>query len=440
MNPQGQGSFMRQNLVRNLQQRQHGQTLLMFVLFMVVLFLFTGLGIDLGFAYITRARLSKAVDAACLAAVRNIGAGTVSAGAIATIAFFANYGVSGRDVAPPVPVITYTTDLANNNIAVEVSASVSINTFFIRAMPAILPGAPDWKTLRVGSDAVATRKELIMTLVLDVSGSMDPNRAPTSLGGDGTGSGGGIYLPSAVEAFIGNFSDTIDKAAMIKFSTVQHNVFFTGVFPTNSQPMQPFRVAISNDVAAFAGTWAGATFSQGGLTNALVMENNAPAATTNAIKVVVFFTDGLANTVQDILNCPPATLQNFGGLDLPNTGYQVFDPVTGDNVGCGATQFFSQKAGAMVTLDRAHISPDAEYRAVQVANAMRANKIIVYSIGVGTGVNMTFLQQIANDPSAGLPGFVSTDYDGQALVANNPADLGQVFQAVASQILMRLSR
>ncbi|MGA2137720.1 MAG: pilus assembly protein [Verrucomicrobiia bacterium] len=444
---------MRQNLVRNLQQRQHGQTLLMFVLFMVVLFIFAGLGIDLGFAYITRARLSKAVDAACLAAVRNIGAGTISAGAIATNAFFANYGVSGRDVAPPVPVITYTTDLANNNIAVEVKASVTINTFFIRAMPAILPGAPDWKTLTVGSDAVATRKELIMTLVLDVSGSMDPKRAPKSLGGDGTGSGGGIYLPSAVEAFIGNFSDTIDKAAMVKFSTVQQNVFFAGTFPTNSQPTQPFRDAISNDVAAF--TWNGATFSQGGLTNGLVMENNAPAATTNAIKAVVFFTDGLANTIQDTLSCPPATLANFGGQDA--TDYVCFyDPITGGNLGggnnscctidgspsccSGASQFKSSIDGSMKSFDRINVSTEAEYRAVQVANDMRANKTIVYSIGVGSGVNMTFLQQVANDPSAGLPGFKATSYDGQALVANNPADLGQVFQSVASQILMRLSR
>ena len=41
------------------------QTLILFVLFMFMLILFVGLGIDLGFAYITRARLSKAVDAAC---------------------------------------------------------------------------------------------------------------------------------------------------------------------------------------------------------------------------------------------------------------------------------------------------------------------------------------------------------------------------------------
>ena len=223
---------------------------------------------------------------------------------------------------------------------------------------------------------------------------------------------------------------------MVKFHEIQENVVFAGIFPGTAQPQQPFRAAISNAVAAF--TWSNATFSQGGLTNALVMENNAPAATTNAIKVVVFFTDGLANTVQDILNCPPATLLNFGGRDAPDNDYDVFDPVTGNNVGCGATQFKSTIDGTMKTLNRLNISADATYRAIQVANDMRANKIIVYSIGVGDGINLSFLQQVANDPNA--TGYVKTDYDGVALVANDASQLGQVFQAVASQILMRLSR
>jgi Flp pilus assembly protein TadG len=51
-------------------QREGGQTLLMFVLFMVVLFAFVGLAVDLGFAYLTRAQLSKGVDAAALAGMR----------------------------------------------------------------------------------------------------------------------------------------------------------------------------------------------------------------------------------------------------------------------------------------------------------------------------------------------------------------------------------
>src|ERR1700722_5688364 len=78
-----------------------GQTLLMFVLFVIVLFVFVGLGVDLGFAYITRARLSKAVDSACLSGMRNLYQGQGLAGQIASNAFLINYGASGRDVAPP---------------------------------------------------------------------------------------------------------------------------------------------------------------------------------------------------------------------------------------------------------------------------------------------------------------------------------------------------
>ena len=90
---------------RQLVRQAGGQTLIMFVLFLIVLFIFAGLGIDLGFAYITRARLSKAVDAACLTGVRNISQGTTAATDAARSAFNANYGTSGRDVVAPVPSI-----------------------------------------------------------------------------------------------------------------------------------------------------------------------------------------------------------------------------------------------------------------------------------------------------------------------------------------------
>jgi Flp pilus assembly protein TadG len=48
----------------------------LFALSLPVLLGFMGLGIDLGFAFIERANLSKAVDAAALAAMRNINQGT----------------------------------------------------------------------------------------------------------------------------------------------------------------------------------------------------------------------------------------------------------------------------------------------------------------------------------------------------------------------------
>jgi Flp pilus assembly protein TadG len=416
---------------RRVMHREDGQTLIMFVLFSVILLVFVGLGVDLGFAYITRSKLSKAVDAACLAGIRNLSQGTVQAGLIASNAFAANYGTSGRDKAPPALTINFGS--VNGNTVLDVNASVSINTFFIRVMPTI--GGANWNTLSVGETAESTRANLIMSLVLDVSGSMDPARGPKPAG-DGTGSGGGTYLPNAVTTFINNFDDTNDVVAMVKFSTVQNNVVYGG---SPSQPTKPFRNPIITAVNAF--TWNGATFSQGGLTNALVLENNATVPPNeNIIKVVVFFTDGLANVVQDSLNCSgsTSTLLNFGGQDT-GTGYGTFDPTTGNNVSCGATQFKSQSSGgAMVSLNRANISADAKYRAIQVATAMRANKIIVYSIGCGSGVDATFLAQIANDPSA--PGYVATSYDGEYAVASNPADLAAVFQTIASKILLRLSK
>jgi len=407
---------------RRIMQREDGQTLVMFMLFALILLVFVGLGVDLGFAYITRAKLSKGVDAACLAGMRNFSQGTTQAGLIVSNAFAANYGTSGRDVSSPKLTINFGT--VNGNTVLDVNATVSINTFFIRVLPAI--GGANWSTLSVGESAEATRAHLIMTLVLDRSGSMDPNTGTSE---------GGKYLPGAVTTFINNFDDTNDAVAMVSFSTIQSNVVFGG---SPIQPTQPFRSKIINAVDAF--TWSGATFSQGGLTNALVLENNATVAPNeNVIKVVVFFTDGLANVVQDTLNCPPNTLLNFGGQDPPYTGYGTFDPTTGNDVSCGATQFKSQSSGgAMVSLNRVNISNDAVYRAIQVANDMRANKIIVYSIGCGLAVNSTFLAQIANDPST--PGYVATSYDGEYAVASDPSQLSAVFQTIASKILLRLTK
>ncbi len=157
MNP-SIGTF--QKKFTRLRRSEDGQSLLMFVLFIIVLFVFIGLGVDMGFAYITRARLSKAVDAACLTGLRNLYQGQAQAGLIASNAFLTNYGASGRDVAPPALTISFTK--VNKNIVVDIGATVSINTYFIRVFP-------QWRTLAVGSSGEATRADVIMSLVLDRS-------------------------------------------------------------------------------------------------------------------------------------------------------------------------------------------------------------------------------------------------------------------------------
>jgi hypothetical protein len=48
----------------------------------------------------------------------------------------------------------------------------------------------------------------------------------------------------------------------------------------------------------------------------------------------------------------------------------------------------------MESLTQANISNDAMYRAIQVANSMRAKNIVVYSIGLGNTISQTFLQEV----------------------------------------------
>ena len=153
------------------------------------------------------------------------------------------------------------------------------------------------------------------------------------------------------------------------------------------------------------------------------------------VKVAVFFTDGWANTVEDTLNCPPSTLLNYGGCAPPEaavgwcSGIYFMNPTNGNGTSCGATQFPSQVAGGMEPLTENNIANDAMYRAVQVANSMRAQGIVIYSIGLGDKISQAFLQQIANDPASST--FNANEPVGQAVFAPTANDLDAVFQSIA---------
>ncbi|MGO9244334.1 MAG: pilus assembly protein TadG-related protein [Verrucomicrobiia bacterium] len=429
-------------------QREHGQTLIMFVLMLVVMLGFVGLGVDLGFAYITRARLSKAVDSACLNGMRNYWQGTTQASLIASNTFALNYGTSGRDVAPPSLAVSFVT--SNNNTVLNVQASVVINTFFIGVLPAI--GGNSWKTLTVGESAQATRTKVILALALDHSGSMNP---------DGGSTGGGAALPGAVTSFINYFSDTIDEASMASFgSTATNDVIME----------QPFKSAITT--AANNLQWCGGTYSVGGLTNALIQENSVTIPSSEvALKVVVFFTDGLANMVGQPFVCGGTTnTLIFGGIDPPGSGVYFFSTNTpytcsaqsgSDNAygcyisddgsvsdpsgssgctpWCGISQFYATGNTNMESFTRANVTAEALAQCIQAANLMRANGILVYSIGLGgADVNIDFLAQVANATNS--VNYNSQQPTGLALLADTPSQLQPYFTAVANDILFRLTQ
>jgi len=413
-------SLMRRKSAHVIRGEQ-GQSLLMFVLFIIVLIVFVGLGVDLGFAYITRARLSKAVDSACLTGVRNLLNGQGAATTAALAAFSANYGTSGRDVAPPVVTVTYKT-VSNNNV-IDVNATVSIHTYFIRVLP-------QWATLAVGSLAEATRADVIMGLVLDRSGSM--GCVPQC------GSGGGAALPDAVSSFINNFDDSIDMACMSSF----------GSTATTNVPMsQPFKSAI---IAAAPGVPqdGGRTFSEGGLMIGFNLVNNTPVtAGETVVRVIVFFTDGFANTFETNFACRVAPI-NLGQSDPPFGGSfsagapwstEFMDPAGGSDPSCSDTTFKSiDGTTKTISANNQNVWNEGQLHALSVANQIRTAGILVYSIGLGGGLNQDFLRNIANDPAGSL--YVTNQISGEAEFAPDASQLTAIFNQIATKILLRLTK
>lgn len=234
--------------------------------------------------------------------------------------------------------------------------------------------------------------------------------------------------------FLTYFDDSTDQVAMISFSTVPSvDVAVRSMFTS------PIGSAVNKM------SFGGSTFSQGGLQDGLTQINNVVVGPgENVVKAAVFFTDGWSNTTRNNLNCPLVTDLNFGGCAPPEaaagwcSGFSFMDPNTGSGASCGAKTFPSQSTGSMVALTPANIANEAMYRSVLVANSMRAQGIVVYSIGLGNKISQQFLQQVANDQSS--PTFDANQPVGQAVFAPTTSDLAGVFQTIASSILLRLSQ
>jgi Flp pilus assembly protein TadG len=428
----------------------------MLAVFLVVMILFIGMAIDLGFAYVTKANLSKAVDAAALRGMLNISKGTANAALIAQSVFAANYQSSGRDTSMPVPTVTFNPNppVPNQLTTINVSATTTVNTFFARIVPGL-------KTLTISDTAQSARADVMMALVLDTSGSMNDN-------------GGAQALPPAVNTFVSYFSNTLDQAAVSTFSS---NASLNLAMEHN------FTSDVTNVANGLVGNFGGGTYSQGGLDYAANQLCNWAVPGTwpyaggcpvvaNTKKVVVFFTDGWANTNYDVLNkqpggagCP-ATPVYYGGCAFPEAQvnwcgvpgqppYVNMWDSNGNGVrGCAPSAFPVHMPGNPGTLNSVNdgennVPNEAMYRAMTWANAMRAQGVIVYSIGLGDKISQPFLQQMANDPSG-------TSFEGFSINANTPqglavfavdcpgpnctSELSQAFQTVATDILLKLTQ
>jgi Flp pilus assembly protein TadG len=405
--------------------KETGQILPLYALLLPLLLLFVGLGIDFGFAYLTKAQLAKASDAVSLAVMRNLGRGQTKASAIGQSEFALNYDANwGLNASAPTLSITYSSDQYGDPI-VNVVATAKIKTFFI--------GLAGFKTLTVANYSQATRPPVILSLVLDKSGSMPLN-------------GGAAALPGSVQDFLGYFIEGTDRLGEISFESISTQ---------DVAISQRFQTPIQNSVNRMA--FGGATFAQGGLLDAQTQVTGVSNPPPNAVQVVVFFTDGWANSIQATV---AGSKVNFGGCAPAEfavgwcNGVSCWNAANGASIGgtvvgstntavtCDGVKTFTPQdtadLGKSATLTIQNIATEADYRAVQLANSMRAQGITVYSIGLGDKINQTYLQELANDPAS--PQYDATLPSGLAEFAPTASELDTAFQTIASKILLRLTQ
>jgi Flp pilus assembly protein TadG len=455
-----------------IRKHQHGQIFVVLAILIPILIIFIGLSIDFGMAYMTKTTLSKALDAAALAAMKNLNQGQTKAAALAGNVFLVNYqSIPGLGTAPTPTIanngINWSID-SNNNTLVTISATATLNTYFLSVMDLIVGGST-YKTLNITESAQAIRNPLVMSLINDRSGSMNKN-------------GGSGALPGDVTDFLSYFDQGVDNIAEVSFSSTSTvDVAMTTEFVT----------PITNAVNGMS--FVGGTFAQAGLQDGFNQILSIPPS-PNIIRVAVFFTDGWANmdglaagstgtsasTTHDQLNCTGTTKKpvlinvDYGGCSPAESAVgwcsgvsfmNPADPNPADTISCpnaadnatstrpGLTSpitFPVQEPGMSGSLNpnngnargdgQYDIANDATYRTEQLANLMRnsTNNITIYSIGLGNKINEQYLQEIANDPNS--PTYDSSQPQGEAVFAPTATDLQAAYETIASKILLRLAK
>jgi Mg-chelatase subunit ChlD len=430
--------------------RQSGQVAVMAALCLTLLAGAAGLALDSGRAYLVRARLSAAVDAAGLAAARAVSRGedaaarSAAAEAAAFRAFRANYpdGYLGSTPALRTPLLR----LENGRVMIDTSATAS--------MPVGLTALMGFTRLDIEASAQAVRRDLDLALVLDASTSLAPAAQ---------------QVRDAAAQFLERFDPDTDRVALLRFA---YGAVVDAPIRTGNRGFD--RPALRSHVRSLQ--FHGYTNSAEGLWQGRAQLNGIAPAQRSTLRVMVFFSDGVPTAFASRFGvAAPAGCDGVGVLVSDIDGVTVRGLWRADRqdeplAGCDAVTLGAE---ALPALHDAHpVTPALEVAgggprpvtvvpswvnvnraARNLAEAMaaraRADGIHVYTIGMGpelearggadheTGSDL--LRCMANAPDAPLSCRVAGQPSGVHCHARSAEDLKPCFAVLGAEIL-RLTR
>lgn len=256
----------------NRMKKVRGLVALISVIAAPFLILATGLAIDSGRAYLVKAKLFTAVDAAGIAAARAVSEGEAAAREAAQKMFIANLPDGYHNSTATSPILSFGYD-SFGNVTIDLSASAEVSTTFL--------GIFGHSVLNLSASAQTVRRPVDLVLVVD-------NTTSLRLGaiGDVTGD-----VVERSKDFVSNFNQNFDRIALVKYA-------FGAETPITFQDTRGHtRSDINSAIDSFNfGSWSNAQYTNSSegmylALNALRNVNN-PAN----LKVIVFFTDGAPNS------------------------------------------------------------------------------------------------------------------------------------------------
>ncbi|KJY82970.1 von Willebrand factor type A [Vibrio galatheae] len=253
-------------------KKNKGLVALISVIAAPFLILATGLAIDSGRAYLVKAKLFTAVDAAGIAAARAVSEGEDAARSAAAKMFTANLPNGYHESTTVSPTLSFGYD-EFGNVSIDVSASAQVNTTFL--------GVFGYSTLNLNATAQTVRRPVDLVLVVD-------NTTSLRLGSIGD------VTEDVIERskdFISNFNENFDRVALVKYA-------YGGEVPVAFQSSRGHvRSDITSAIDAFNfGSWSNPQYTNASEGFYLALDSIRNVDNPANLKVIVFFTDGAPNT------------------------------------------------------------------------------------------------------------------------------------------------